>query len=38
LSLFQREKLSKIGNKIKDEFYMKKKKEFDEKRNNPKAE
>jgi len=33
LGLFQREKLSKINTKIKDEFYMKKKKEFDEERN-----
>jgi V-type H+-transporting ATPase subunit B len=33
LSLFQREKLSKINNKIKDQFYMRAKREFDEERN-----
>jgi len=38
LSLFQREKLSKFGNKIKDEFYMRAKREFDEERNNGKPE
>lgn len=38
LSLFQREKLSKIGNKIKDQFYMRAKREFDEERNKPAKE
>lgn len=33
LSLFKKEKLSKINNKIKDQFYMRSKREFDEGRN-----
>ena len=33
LSLFKKEAISKIGPKIKDEFYMRVKRDFDEKRN-----
>jgi V-type H+-transporting ATPase subunit B len=33
LSLFKKEKLSKINNKIKDQFYMRSKREFDDGRN-----
>jgi len=33
LSLFQREKLSKISNKVKDQYYMRAQREFDENRN-----
>jgi V-type H+-transporting ATPase subunit B len=35
LSLFKKEKLSKINNKIKDQFYMRSKREFEENRNKP---
>ena len=33
LSLFKKEKISKISNKIKDQYYMRAKREFDEARN-----
>ena len=33
LSLFQKEKLSKIGNKIKDQFFMRSKREFEKEQN-----
>jgi len=33
LSLFQKDKISKISKAIKDQFYMRAKREFDEERN-----
>lgn len=38
LSLFQKEKLSKIDNKIKDQFYMRANRDYEEKKHTDKKE